>query len=153
MTSNNLPAPAPVRFPIGAMVRHKKGGIYRVLGTPDACRIEKTLEPAYAYISGEGAIWFRSQVEMEDGRFELLPAAASEYEDLLEMVSSGEGLLERQAHSGFSFLDVTPSRAWDLLLKSLVLSQESPSALSRFLNQVQFEAHQLRDFFSKRRSP
>lgn len=153
MTSNNVPAPAPVRFQIGSMVRHKKGGIYRVLGTPDACRIEKTLEPAYAYISGEGAIWFRSQVEMEDGRFELLPAASSEYEDLLEMVSSGEGLLERQAHSGLSFLDVTPSRAWDLLLKSLVFSQESPSTLSRFLNQVQFEANQLRDFFLKRRTP
>lgn len=151
MTTNNLPAAMAVLFPIGSFVRHKKGGVYRILGTPDACRIENTLEPAYAYLSGDGAIWFRPQSEMEDGRFSVVAPSPEENEDLLEMVSSGEGLVTRQAQYGLTFFEVSPQRAWDLLLMGLVRSTDAPAALSRFLNQVQFEAEQLRNYFIKRR--
>lgn len=154
MTSKNLPKATPVRFPVGTYLRHVKGGLYRVVGTPERCRIEKTGEPAYAYLGEDGDIWVRPQGETEDGRFEVHATGdSSEYEDLLEMVSSGENLVERQASYGLSFLVVTPPRAWDLLLSALARSKESPAALSRFLNQVQFEAGQLRDFFLKRRTP
>lgn len=151
MASNKLPAPSVVRFPLGSSLRHKKGGRYRVIGTPDTCRIEKTLEPAYAYISEEGAIWFRPQSEMEDGRFELLNSDAHQYEDLLEMVSTGENLTERQAAYGLSFIQLAPARAWDILVMAFAHSSESPAALTRLLNQIQFEVTQIRDFFLKRR--
>lgn len=151
MASNSLPAPTPVRFPLGSSLRHKKGGRYRVISTPDVCRIEKTLEPAYAYISEEGSIWIRPQAEMEDGRFEMLAGPGSEYEDLLEMVSTGEGLAGRQAAYGLSFIRIAPARAWDLLVASFANSAESPAALARLLNQIQFEVNQIRDFFLKRR--
>lgn len=66
-------------FNLAASIRHKKtGGIYTIQITPDKGRLEATNEPAYAYQGQDGVIWFRSQTEMEDGRFEpyLLPTSA-----------------------------------------------------------------------------
>lgn len=147
-----LPRCTPILFPVGSRIRHKKGGLYRVLATPDVCYIERTLEPAYAYIAAEGTIWIRPQQEMEDGRFQKLGSIESaDYEDILEMVTSGDGLAERQAAMGLNFLSVSPRAAWDIFIAALCRSRDSAVTLSRFLNQVQFEATELRNFFLKRR--
>lgn len=140
-----------VKFPLGSQVQHTKGGVYRVVATPDTCVIEQTGEPAYAYIGGDGRIWVRAQSVMEDGRFTLLGKSADLYEDILEMVSSGEGLVARQGAAGLAFLCLTPRVAWDTFIQSLVTARESPTALSRFLNLVQFEATELRTYFCKHR--
>lgn len=62
------------KFHRAQIVRHlKTATLYRIVHTPDICRIEATNEPAYAYQPKgfvEGPIWVRPQAEMEDGRFE-----------------------------------------------------------------------------------
>jgi len=65
--------PEPILFPFESLIRHKKtGGVYEVRITPDVGRLEATNTPAYAYRSlDSGLVWFRSQEEIEDGRFEL----------------------------------------------------------------------------------
>lgn len=79
-----------IKFPLGSFVRHlKTGRLYKILGTPDKCRIEKDWVPAYRY--GVATITcpadmeypevIRPQIEMEDGRFELVQDS-----DLLEFV-------------------------------------------------------------------
>jgi hypothetical protein len=64
-----------MKFQKGQKVRHVKSGhIYFIHITPDKLRIEASGEPAYAYGAGTiGDAWVRSQSEMEDGRFELMP--------------------------------------------------------------------------------
>ena len=54
--------------------RHiKTGGEYTVIG---ACRIEKTLEPAYLYRGHDGTVWVRPIDEFLDGRFEAIRSPA-----------------------------------------------------------------------------
>lgn len=69
------PAGSPI-FARFARVRHvKTGGIYVIGMVPNpAYRLEATNKPFYAYYredlpAGERVYWFRSQAEMEDGRF------------------------------------------------------------------------------------
>jgi hypothetical protein len=57
------------KFPTETFVQHHKGGVYKIKFTPEKARLEATGEPAYIYEAADGAIWARSQVEMEDGRF------------------------------------------------------------------------------------
>jgi hypothetical protein len=66
------------------LVKHiKTGGVYRIVHTPETCRLEAFNAPAYAYqavwiVSSRGGqinltdkpLWVRGQTEMEDGRFE-----------------------------------------------------------------------------------
>lgn len=60
----------PATFNVGASVRHKASqGVYIITIGPDKGVLEKTGEPAYGYTDGK-KIFFRSQEEMEDGRFE-----------------------------------------------------------------------------------
>ena len=49
--------------------RHRKGGLYRVLGhgTWEADR-----SPAVIYDDADGTVWIRPTAEFEDGRFEAL---------------------------------------------------------------------------------
>lgn len=60
-----------MKFKQGQIIKHlKSGGDYIVIGLPEDCRLEATNTPSYAYKSlSDGMIWFRSQDEMEDGRF------------------------------------------------------------------------------------
>lgn len=64
------------------VVHLKTGGAYRIVHTPETCRLEASNEPAYAYqavwiVSSRGGqinltdkpLWVRGQTEMEDGRF------------------------------------------------------------------------------------
>ncbi|WMC09535.1 hypothetical protein PU634_10445 [Oceanimonas pelagia] len=62
-------------FSVGDLVRHvKTGGCYHIRGLPDKHRLEATGEPAYLYEAvSDGLIWMRSQAEMEDGRFVMVP--------------------------------------------------------------------------------
>lgn len=46
--------------------RHKKGGLYRVLG--DAIW-EPDRTPAVIYDDAEGTVWVRPKAEFDDGRF------------------------------------------------------------------------------------
>ncbi|MDT0618443.1 hypothetical protein RM531_08135 [Salinisphaera sp. P385] len=59
-------------FPVGAVVVHRKGMRYQIIGGPDVYRLEATGEPAYLYRAVEGGeIWVRCAADMEDGRFSL----------------------------------------------------------------------------------
>lgn len=60
-------------FERGDAVRHRKGGVYVVVHTPDECRIEAGNVPAYMYrpLGELEPLWVRPQSEMEDGRFKL----------------------------------------------------------------------------------
>ena len=64
------------------VIHVKTGGVYRIVHTPEVCRLEASNGPAYAYqavwiVSSRGGtidlidkpLWVRDQVEMEDGRF------------------------------------------------------------------------------------
>ena len=59
------------RFKPNSTIRHlKTGGLYRVVCL---ARIEANLQAAYTYESLQTHdFWIRSQIEMEDGRFELM---------------------------------------------------------------------------------
>lgn len=73
-----------MKFRRKQLVRHlKTGGIYRIVHTPETCRLESPNKPAYAYRLvyfrddaiialdvRHAPIWVRAQEEMEDGRFE-----------------------------------------------------------------------------------
>lgn len=75
-----------MKFRRKQLVRHlKTGGLYRIVYTPDTCRLEASNEPAYVYKAVEIAtsrgtiadirdapLWVRGQAEMEDGRFEVM---------------------------------------------------------------------------------
>ena len=77
--------PPPHPFQPGAILRHYKGGLYRVTGF---CRIEATLETGVLYVPLQGdeqVTWMRplgqfsERVETAAGtvqRFEVLPPAA-----------------------------------------------------------------------------
>lgn len=58
-------------FKPGGTLRHiKTGGFYKVVLLAN---IEASLEPAYVYESMQsGDFWIRPQLEMEDGRFEII---------------------------------------------------------------------------------
>lgn len=62
-----------MKFRFHEVVTHvKTGRKYRIVMLPDACRIEATNEPAYAYQDADdmaAGVWVRPQAEMEDGRF------------------------------------------------------------------------------------
>ncbi len=67
------------KFDRASVLRHiKSGGLYVIVLGPNMVKIEDTAQPAYAYRvlqndgTPSGALWVRSQVEMEDGRFELV---------------------------------------------------------------------------------
>ncbi|BDX21174.1 hypothetical protein TUM22923_04950 [Polynucleobacter sp. TUM22923] len=64
-------------FKPGSKLKHRKtGGFYKVLLLAN---VEASLEPAYVYESMQSHdFWIRPQAEMEDGRFELIPAAEKE---------------------------------------------------------------------------
>jgi hypothetical protein len=68
---SQLPEPTkPFKFHRYQLVEHiKTGHIYEICGVPDEYVIEKTWEPAYAYLLPSGIKCIRSQAEMEDGRF------------------------------------------------------------------------------------
>ena len=70
MTPPLRPAKPPL-FRVGDEVRHRKGGVYRIIMTPECLLIEATGEPAYAYAL-DGLVWVRSQREMGDGRFRVV---------------------------------------------------------------------------------
>lgn len=74
-----------MKFRRKQLVRHiRTGGVYRIVHTPQVCRLEAMNEPAYAYklVTFDGVqmeredsmIWVRQQAEMEDGRFEAVEA-------------------------------------------------------------------------------
>jgi hypothetical protein len=70
---------APAKFDRASVVRHiKSAGLYVIVLGPHLVKIEATAQPAYAYRALQndgtptGALWVRSQAEMEDGRFELV---------------------------------------------------------------------------------
>lgn len=72
-------------FPYASLVRHiKSDGMYVIVLEPDLLKLESSVEPAYGYRSvgpdGSliGPLWALSQVEMEDGRFELVIDSAEE---------------------------------------------------------------------------
>lgn len=55
------------------LVRHiKTNTVYRIIHTPNTCRIEEDNSPAYAYRDTHkiGPLWVRKKEVMEDGRFE-----------------------------------------------------------------------------------
>ncbi|MEQ9416872.1 MAG: hypothetical protein RJQ08_04970 [Salinisphaeraceae bacterium] len=59
-------------FHVGAIVEHRKGMRYEIIGGPDCYRLEATGEPAYVYRPLDGGqAWVRCAAEMEDGRFSL----------------------------------------------------------------------------------
>jgi len=66
-------------FPRNSFIYHKKsGGTYEVVITPDVGRLEATNTPAYGYrCIINNLVWFRERAEVEDGRFEALPAEAT----------------------------------------------------------------------------
>lgn len=68
-----------MKFLHGHRVRHIASvKVYRIVDTPNRCRIQATGEPAYSYCldrGGDITLWVRSQTEMEDGRFEPWPSA------------------------------------------------------------------------------
>lgn len=60
------------KFAVGDPVIHVKSRKpYIIRHLPTHNRLESTGEPAYGYSNGDGINWWRSQTEMEDGRFEL----------------------------------------------------------------------------------
>lgn len=71
------PSTVPFKFASGSWVLHVATcNAYQIKMLPDIARLERTDEPAYGYASFEepSVWWFRSQHEMEDGRFVPLPA-------------------------------------------------------------------------------
>jgi len=82
------------RFKIGSRVKHlKTGHIYYVTGYGI---IEATLENAYSYLAPDNRIWFRSQQQMEDGRFELIsePESRNYFENGCEVTPINDQSLE-----------------------------------------------------------
>jgi hypothetical protein len=66
----NPPVATDALFKAGQAVRHAKSGcVYDIVYTPSQVVIERTWEPAYAYMAN-GVMCIRPQTEMEDGRFE-----------------------------------------------------------------------------------
>lgn len=75
-----------MKFRRKQLVHHMgTGGTYRIVHTPDTCRLEANNEPVYAYKDVEVAtsrgtivdlrdapLWVRGQSEMEDGRFQVV---------------------------------------------------------------------------------
>lgn len=66
-------------FARASVVRHiKSDTLYVIVLCPNLVKLEATAQPAYGYRalqadgSPSGTLWVRSQVEMEDGRFELV---------------------------------------------------------------------------------
>lgn len=60
------------KFAIGDPILHVKSGkVYVIRHLPTHHRLESTNEPAYGYDNGTSPCWWRSQSEMEDGRFVL----------------------------------------------------------------------------------
>jgi hypothetical protein len=62
-------ATQPIKFMLGEVVKHYKGGEYVIVGLPNDNVIEKTRECAYAYRSvthPNGPRILRSQAEMEE---------------------------------------------------------------------------------------
>lgn len=60
------------KFKNGDVVKHKKGGVYRIIFEPDEnSLLEYNREPYYMYIEehGTGPFYLRCKSEMEDGRF------------------------------------------------------------------------------------
>jgi hypothetical protein len=58
-------------FRVGQIVRHKNGGKYTILSTPNpSYLLEHNCESFYSYMSKvSGIVWLRCKSEMEDGRF------------------------------------------------------------------------------------
>jgi hypothetical protein len=57
-------------FKINQILKHTKGGLYRIVRQPDARKLEYCAEAFYEYESlSNNTIWLRCQSEMEDGRF------------------------------------------------------------------------------------
>jgi hypothetical protein len=60
------------------VIRHAKGGLYKINAVPDSRRLEHNNQPFYEYESiDDGQTWLRSQAEMEDGRFTLTELEAN----------------------------------------------------------------------------
>ena len=58
------------KFQVGQLIRHKNGGDYRIIKIPDGRRLEHCCKPFYEYECVEtGAVWVRSNSEVEDSRF------------------------------------------------------------------------------------
>jgi hypothetical protein len=61
------------KFHVDQILQHRKGGLYRIVRTPDARKLEYCAEAFYEYESLQNnTIWLRCQSEMEDGRFVLV---------------------------------------------------------------------------------
>jgi hypothetical protein len=59
-----------VRFHVGQILQHRKGGLYRILRLPDDRTLEYCKEAFYEYEAlRNNTVWIRCQSEMEDGRF------------------------------------------------------------------------------------
>ncbi|WP_210498323.1 hypothetical protein [Vibrio crassostreae] len=58
----------------GTLLRHSKGGIHLVTAIPTPMRLigGEGGRRFYEYMDTEGTIWVREQMEMEDGRFEVV---------------------------------------------------------------------------------
>ena len=71
MSTNKMATPDGGLFKPGSTLRHiKTGGFYKVVLLAN---IEASLEPADVYESMQSHdFWIRPQLEMEDGRFEII---------------------------------------------------------------------------------
>lgn len=68
------------KFHVDQILKHRKGGLYRILRLPDERKMEYCQEAFYEYEAlRNNTIWLRRQSEMEDGRF--WPADAEESAD------------------------------------------------------------------------
>lgn len=66
------------KFQLNDIVKHNKGGLYRIVDVPDKNkRLEHFNQPFYSYmnIDDSSIVWLRCQAEFEDGRFILHKAA------------------------------------------------------------------------------
>jgi len=72
-------ATTPLFRPTQTVEHVKTRGQYEIVLAPDNTKMEKTQIPVYVYRSLTGLYWVRPQVEMEDGRFILVPDADSKF--------------------------------------------------------------------------
>jgi hypothetical protein len=103
------PAVGTFKFRLGEEVKHKPtGGVYIIVGLPNENIMKEGDDwvHAYAYLMADGRTAHRSQLAMEDGRFESVPeGSAIEYHKTWAAMNAAPTPMSKKVDSAVTFED------------------------------------------------